>query len=239
MNFLPLLTSIVAFAFTAALARQYLERRKFHQILWTLAMLFYGITALMEFLMNPDVFGPSVIAFKVYYILAAPLVGLLGSGVVYLLASKRKADIFLAFIALLSVVLLVTGIMTPLDEAIIVGAFDGPLGEAFHAAVDAYPMTVRRYAIITNIVAGLALILGALYSFLKDRRRTYNLLIFAGGVMPMIGGSALAFFHEPSLFFIFELGGAAFLYLGFIYSDKFIKAREAKIASTLAEKKLG
>jgi hypothetical protein len=239
MNFLPLLTSIIAFAFTAALARQYLERRKFHQVLWTLAMLFYGITALMEFLMNPDVLGPSVIAFKVYYILAAPLVGLLGSGVVYLLASKRKADIFLAFIALLSVVLLVTGIMTPLDEAIIVEAFDGPLGEAFHAAVDAYPMTVRRYAIITNIFAGLALILGALYSFLMDRRRTYNLLLFAGGVMPMIGGSALAFFDEPSLFFIFELGGAAFLYLGFIYSDKFIKAREAKIASTLAKKKLG
>jgi hypothetical protein len=97
-------------------------------------------------------------------------------------------------------------------------------------------MTVRRYAIITNIVAGLALILGALYSFLKDRRRTYNLLIFVGGVMPMIGGSALAFFDEPSLFFIFELVGTIFLYLGFIYSDRFIKAREAKISSTLAEK---
>jgi hypothetical protein len=99
-------------------------------------------------------------------------------------------------------------------------------------------MTVRRNAIITNIVAGLVLILGALYSFLRDRRRTYNLLIFAGGVMPMIGGSALAFFHEPS-FFIFELGSTVFLYLGFIYSDKFIKAREARLASTLAEKKLG
>jgi len=239
MNFLPLLTAIVAFAFTVALARQYIERRKFHQILWTFAMLFYGIAALMEFLMNPDVLGPSVIAFKVYYILSAPLVGLLGAGVMYLLASKRIADIFLAFIVLLSVALLVTGFMTPLDEAIIVEAFEGPLGEAFHAAVDAYPMTVRRYAIITNIVAGLALILGALYSFLKDRRRTYNLLIFVGGVMPMIGGSALAFFDEPSLFFLFELAGTVFLYLGFIYSDRFIKAREAKIASTLAEKKLG
>ena len=236
MNFWPFLTTIVAFAFTASLARQYLERRKFHQILWTFAMLFYGIAALMEFLMNPDVLGPSVIAFKVYYILSAPLVGLLGAGVMYLLASKRKADIFLAFIAVLSAALLVTGIMTPLDEAVIVEAFEGSLGEAFHIAVDAYPMTVRRYAIITNIVAGLALILGALYSFLKDRRRTYNLLIFVGGVMPMIGGSALAFFDEPSLFFIFELVGTIFLYLGFIYSDRFIKAREAKISSTLAEK---
>jgi hypothetical protein len=212
------------------LARQYMERKKFHQILWTFAMLFYAITAFMEFLMNPDILGPSVIAFKVYYILAAPLVGLLGAGVVYLLASKRKADIFLAIIGVFCVALLITGVMAPLDEAVIVEAFEGPLGEAFHAAVDAYPMTVRRWAIITNIIGGFALILGALWSFLKDRRRRYNLLIFIGGVMPMIGGSALAFFDEPSLFFLFELGGTVFLFLGFIYSDRFIKAREATVA---------
>jgi len=222
LNVLPLLTAIVAAAFTYMLARQYMERKKFHQLLWTFAMLFYAITAFMEFLMNPDILGPSVIAFKVYYILAAPLVGLLGAGVVYLLASKRKADVFLAIIGVLCVALLITGVITPLDEAVIV--------EAFHAAVDAYPMTVRRWAIFTNIIGGFALILGALWSFLKDRRRTYNLLIFVGGVMPMIGGSALAFFNEPSLFFIFELGGTVFLFLGFIYSDRFIKAREALIS---------
>jgi hypothetical protein len=45
----------------------------------------------------------------------------------------------------------------------------------------------------------------------------------------MIGGSALAFFGEPSLFFIFELGGVVALFLGFIYSDRFIKARESLI----------
>jgi hypothetical protein len=100
-------------------------------------------------------------------------------------------------------------------------------------------MTVRRYAIITNIVASLAPILGALYSFLRDRRRTYNLLIFTGGVMPVIGGSVLAFFHESSLFFIFELGGTVFLYLRFIYSDTFIKTKEARVASARAEKRLG
>jgi hypothetical protein len=230
LNILPLLTAIVAAAFTYALARQYIERKKFHQLLWTFAMLFYAITAFMEFLMNPDILGPSVIAFKVYYILAAPLVGLLGAGVVYLLASKRKADIFLVIIGVFCVALLITGVMAPLDEAVIVEAFEGPLGEAFHLAVDAYPMTVRRWAIITNIIGGFALILGALWSFLKDRRRTYNILIFLGGTLPMIGGSALAFFDEPSLFFLFELGGTVFLYLGFIYSDRFIKAREATIS---------
>ena len=90
-------------------------------------------------------------------------------------------------------------------------------------------MTVRRWAIITNIIGGFALILGALWSFLKDRRRTYNILIFIGGTLPMIGGSALTFFNEPSLFFLFELLGTVFLWLGFVYSDRFIKAREASI----------
>ena len=230
MNALPLLTAIVAAIFTYGLARQYMERKKFHQLLWTFAMLFYAIAALMEFLMNPDLLGPSVIAFRVYYVLSAPLVGLLGAGVFYLLASKRKADIFLAIIGVLSVALIITGFTTPLDEAVIVEAFEGPLGEAFRAAVDAYPMTVRRWTIIINIIGGFALILGALWSFLKDRRRTYNLLIFVGGVLPMIGSSALAFFNEPSIFFLFELGGTVFLWWGFVLSDRFIKAREATIS---------
>ena len=232
MSILPLLTTIVAAAFTYMLARQYRERKKFHQLLWTFAMLFYAITAFMEFLMNPDILGPSVVEFKVYYILTAPLVGLLGAGVVYLLASIRKADIFLAIIGVLCGALLITGLITPLDEAVIIEAFELPLGQAFHAAVDAYPMAVRRWAIVTNIIGGFALLLGAVWSFIKDRRRTYNVLLFLGGVLPMIGGTALAFFGESSLSFIFELGGVVSLFLGFIYSDRFIKARESTITET-------
>jgi hypothetical protein len=189
-------------------------------------MLFYAASAFMEFLMNVDVLGPSVLAFKIYYVLAAPLVGMLGSGVVYLLASKKVAKVFTAIMVVLSIALLVTGAIEPIDQNLLVEAFQGPLGEAFHDAVHAYPMTVRRYAIVINIVGGLVLIGGALWSYLRDRRRTYNLWIFLGGLMPMIGGSALAFFHEPNLFFVFELAGTALLYWGFILSDRFIKARE-------------
>ena len=94
-------------------------------------------------------------------------------------------------------------------------------------------MDVRKYAIIQNIIGGLVLIGGALYSFIRDRRRTYNLWIFLGGLMPMIGGSALAFFHQPDLFFVFELAGTALLYWGFILSDRFIKDREAKVKEAL------
>jgi len=48
----------------------------------------------------------------------------------------------------------------------------------------------------------------------------------------MLGG-VLGLFDNPNLFFELGLAGAAFLYLGFIYSDRFIKAREAKAASVL------
>jgi hypothetical protein len=236
LNILPLLTTIVAGAFTYSLWKQYTERKKIHQLLWTIAMLFYAVAALMEFLMNRDILGPSVLAFKVYYILSAPLVGMLGSGVVYLLARKRISDIFTAIMAILSVALLIAGAIQPIEQAVLIEAFQGPLGEAFHDAVHAYPMSVRRYAIIINIVGGLVLIGGALWSYFKDRRRTYNLWIFLGGLMPMIGGSALAFFHEPNLFFIFELFGTILLYWGFILSDKFIRNREAKVSDVLMKR---
>jgi len=235
LNIFPLLTTIVAGAFTFSLFKQYLERKKFHQLLWTIAMLFYATAALMEFLMNGDLFGPTVWAFKVYYVLSAPLVGMLGAGVMYLLVDKKKADIFTGIIALLSLALVVTGFMQPIDQSVLIEAFDGPLGEAFHEAIHAYTMDVRKYAIGINIIGGMTLILGAVYSFIKDRRRTYNVFFVLGGLLPGLGGTLMGIFGDPNLFFEFELLGTIFLYAGFIYSDRFIKDREEKVAERLSE----
>lgn len=235
MNVLPLLTTIVAAVFTIALLRQYLTRRKIHQIVWTIAMLFYTLSALMEFLMNPDVLGPNITLFRIYYVLSAPIAGFLGAGVVYLLASKKIANIFMGFISILSILLFLTGITVPLDQNIIIDSFRGPLGEAFRSSVRAYGMDVRIYSIIINIIGGLALIGGAAISFLRDRRRTYNILIFIGGTLPMVGGGMLGLLGDPNIFFEFELLGTIFLYLGFHFSDKFIKDREAFIAKVKAK----
>ncbi len=38
----------------------------------------------------------------------------------------------------------------------------------------------------------------------------------------------MAFFDNPDVFFEFELGGTIFLFLGFLFSDRFIRAREMK-----------
>ncbi|NQT09188.1 hypothetical protein HQ586_08935 [Candidatus Bathyarchaeota archaeon] len=45
----------------------------------------------------------------------------------------------------------------------------------------------------------------------------------------MLGGALLVLFDNPNLFFELELVGGAFLYLGFIYSDRYIKAKAASV----------
>lgn len=125
MNYFPLLTAVVAFVFTLLLARQFIQRRRTHQILWTVGMLFYAFSALMEFLTNRDLIGANVTVFKAYYVLAAPLVGLLGAGVVYLLARRRIANYFLGFVIVLSVGLAITGFIAPIDDSVIVKSFSG------------------------------------------------------------------------------------------------------------------
>ncbi len=134
MNYFPLLTAVVAFVFTLFLARQFVRRRKTHQIIWTVGMLFYALSALMEFLMNRELIGANVIVFEVYYVLAAPLVGLLGAGVVYLLARRRIANYFLGFVIVLSIGLAIAGFIAPIDNSVIVKSFSGELAEGFRAA---------------------------------------------------------------------------------------------------------
>jgi len=226
-DYLPLVTSVVALAFFLLLARQYLQRRRTHQLLWTVAMLFYSISALMEFLMNSDVMGATPSLFGIYYVLAAPLVGLLGAGVTYLLARRTVARLFLGFVVVFSFALAVEGFLNPLDQSSLSMSFSGPLASGFMAASDSYPMTVRVFAIALNSVGGLVLIGGALYSFVRDRSRTYNVFLAIGGILPAAGGSLLGVLSYPDVFFEFELGGTVFLFVGFLLSARYIGRHEA------------
>jgi hypothetical protein len=227
-DYIPLVTRLVALAFFLLLTRQYLQRHRTHQLLWTVAMLFYSISALMEFLMNPDVIGATPSLFGLYYILAAPLVGLLGAGVMCLLMRRTMARLFLGFVIIFSLGLAVEGFLNPLSQSSLSASFGGPLASGFMAASDSYPMAVRVFAVVLNSVGGLVLIGGALYSFLRDRSRTYNVFLVLGGVLPAAGGSLLGILSYPDVFFELELGGTVFLFLGFILSARYIGMRETE-----------
>ena len=86
-------------------------------------------------------------------------------------------------------------------------------------------MTVRVFAIVLNIVGGLALLGGALYSFVRDMSRTYNIFLGIGGLLPMLGGSLLGLLNNSDVFFEFELGGTVFLFIGFVMSARYINKK--------------
>lgn len=222
-NFIPLITTIVAFTFTILLLWQLVHRRKIHQILWTIAMALFAIAAMMEYLANPDVIGPSAMLIKIYYISAAPLVGLLGAGVLYLLVRRKIANIYLGVVIILASILLIGGLSTDLNEEVIANAFQGSLTEGFSESVDLFPFAIARLpSILLNSTGGLLLIGGAMFSFVKNRKLKYNIPLILGGVFPSLGGFLLGIMKNEDVFFEFELAGTIFLFLGFVMSIRYL-----------------
>ena len=102
----PLATSLLGFVFTGLVFRQWLKRRRPHQMAWTIGLLFYAVAALMEFLSEySGEWNPTV--YRIYIVLAASLVAFLGLGTLYLLVRRRLwGHLYLGFTLVCLVVFL-------------------------------------------------------------------------------------------------------------------------------------
>jgi hypothetical protein len=106
---LPFLSSALSFVFAAMVADQWLRRRQPYQLVWTVGLLWYGISAGTEFL--GGLVGWSEPLYRTWYLIGAIYVaGWLGLGTVYLLGKTRFGYAF-AFSLLLA------GLFTFLSEA--------------------------------------------------------------------------------------------------------------------------
>jgi energy-converting hydrogenase Eha subunit C len=221
-NYIPMVTTLVSVVFTVLLLWQYAHRKKRHQLVWTAALALYGLMAFMEFLANADVLGPSLLLIKLYYSGTGPMVGLLGAGVLYLLASGRWSDVYLALVLVLSAIVLVFTASAQITLVEIQSAFVAGLPQGFRTIVQDFPMTARIPTIILNITGAVFLIGGSLLSYVRDRRRTYNIALFMGGILPSVGGGLLGLFKNADIFFEFELAGTILLFLGFVLSIRYL-----------------
>ena len=217
MNLIPLFTSAISFVFVVLLLNQFIRRRKIHQVLWMIALLFFGISTLMELLMNPDIFGFNVILFSIFYVTATSLVGFLGAGQLYLIFKNKISLIFLIFVILITLILLSVLIFTPFPTSL---TFVGELGEDIRVISNGYPMTVRIYAIVLASVGGMLFLLGSLYSFVKDRTRYYTLFFTLGAVFPLFRNIPFGYLGN-------ELASVISLFIGFILSLVYLKKAQA------------
>src|SRR5437879_13157334 len=81
--------TIVSLIFAALVFNQWIARRKPFQLAWSLGLGLYGIAAFTQFL--AEAYGWTASTYKVYYLVAAPLVAVLGIGPVLLI--HRRAGI--------------------------------------------------------------------------------------------------------------------------------------------------
>jgi hypothetical protein len=106
---LPFASSALSLIFFVLLVDQWRERRRPHQAIWAIGMLWYGLSAGTEFL--GGAFGWSEPLYKTWYLIGAIWVaGWLGLGTVYLLARTRFGFAF-------AVSLFLAGLFTALTQA--------------------------------------------------------------------------------------------------------------------------
>jgi hypothetical protein len=219
---------MISAVFAFLLVVQYLQRRKKHQLLWTISLVMFFLATFLEFSAeyayqtNPNGTGWTELTYKMYYILSPVMVALMGAGSLYLLTHLPAGKYLLAYTVILTVPFFVLSFAFPLGDALQKAVVEAGSTEIGGAAM---PSNVRIFSPLFTVPGGLAIIGGALYSFWLDKTRKYNLLIVLGGLFPFLGGLKTRF-GDPTFFYLLETVGTVLLFVGFLLSWEYVRSRK-------------
>lgn len=219
---LSLLDVSISAIFTILVARQWLSKRKPHQLLWTLAFLVWTIAVSAEAIAAyRQAWDP--LTYRMYYAFGALLVApWLGAGSIFLVASSRVAKRFFAFILILSVVGSVLIFSSAIDPAKLTQT--DTLGFVEVKVFEFIP--VRIFIVIGNILGTFAFVGSALYSVWSFWRKSLVRDRMIGVLFIGIGGLVAAVAHSvgalggPGLFRISELAAIVFIFSGYLLSTR-------------------
>jgi NADH:ubiquinone oxidoreductase subunit K len=228
----PAATAVLGFVFFALVFRQYLQRRRAHQLAWSVGLLFYAVAAAMEAWSEYNgSWDPTV--YRIYIVLAASLVGFLGLGSLYLLTRRRLwGDLYLVFLLVCLGVFFYGTFTTPLEtDKLVPGITVG--GQALGASLS-FP---RVMSLPFNITGSILLIGGAVVSiwrFAKKREFAYrmwaNVLIAAGAVLIAAVGSRARLGDTTGLY-PGEMLASAMMMAGFLMAGTLKKGARARRAA--------
>jgi hypothetical protein len=212
MAYLPLFTSIISLIFAVTVLDQYFARRKSFQLLWAIGLFIYSAAAFTEFYSN--VFGIVGIVYRLWYLMGGIYVAAyMGMGTLYLLMKRKTANRIMLVLGVFSVYALVRCLTAPIDLS----------GVTQLGVKGIMPVDARILAALFGTFGTVALVGGAAYSawvFWRKRILPYrvvsNVLIAVGAFFPAFGGSAVTFFNNVQVLFIFELIGVIIMFAGFL-----------------------
>lgn len=232
----PLATAVLVTVFTALVARQYLERRRAHQLAWAVGLAFYAIAAYMEAYSEYSA-SWSPLVYRFYIVMAASLVGFLGLGTLYLMARKpfwpRAAA---AYFVGATLVFLYGSLTAELDIAKLEPGVT--VGGAALGEPTSFP---RVMSLFINIPGTILLLGGAIlsvYRFARKREWAYRMwanVLIAIGTMAIAAAGSMARAGRTAGLYPGEMVGAAFLFAGFLLAGTLEKGARA-VRDTLAER---
>jgi len=213
IHYLPILSTIVAVAFTVTLYKRWKQNPSARYLMWwTIGIAMFGVGTLMEALTT--VFGWSEPVFRAWYISGALLGGApLATGTVYLIMPKRRADriatALVTYIAIAAAFVVTTPIINELIEP-----------NRLSGEVMAWSW-VRLFSPLANVYALVFLVGGAFWSAWKywkvgdaSSRVLGNIYIAVGALLPGIGGS-FARAGVVEVLYVTELTGLLLIWAGF------------------------
>jgi hypothetical protein len=220
MHYIPFISTLVTFAFAAAVFRRYLLKRGAHLLVWGIGLLWFGLGTLAEVILGLAFSGTVL---KLWYLSGAMLTAAwLGQGTIHLLVRKRGVAStltgILVAVSLLAAILVLSASLTPAAASYNVTQ---PISSQYKDILTRGGLTIAL-TIILNIYGTLCLVGGAIYSaiiFFRKRvfvnRMVGNVLIAAGAMAPAMAGSFVKM-GLADLLYLSELIGVILMYIGFV-----------------------
>ncbi|MFW9806491.1 MAG: hypothetical protein ACFFFK_07155 [Candidatus Thorarchaeota archaeon] len=87
MSIFPVITTIVAVIFTYLIFQQWRRRRRLYQFVWFISLILFSVTAGFEAL--SEFAGWNVEVYRIYLVLSASQVAIMGGGALYLILAKN------------------------------------------------------------------------------------------------------------------------------------------------------
>lgn len=210
---LSLAAASVSLVFAGVVYRQYMDRRRPYQLVWSLALLIFAIASFSQFVAERNGWTPLV--YRVWYYTGAMLAAAyFGQGTIYLMAPRKVAHASLGVLGFVSGLGmgLVAALPVDLTKAMQGGAITG----------NGFPLTLLLLLIPLNVYGTVGLVGGALWSVWRfwqkrsmGRRAIGTLLIAAGGLTVALGGTANRL-GIPGLLYVTEMIGVAIIFVGYL-----------------------
>lgn len=238
----PAVNVLVTGLFAGVVLRQYLARRRVHQLYWSIAlcMAFVATLAYISMLLLQPTSPAGTLCFRIYYALGGSIMpAWLGLGSVALVSSERITRICFTTLSVLSLLAieLVFGASIDMQQLSHIAGTPGT------GTLKPGPWLVTT--IVLNSLGVIAVAGIALYSGWKLWRRQHNLsglrtstilqanlLIFTGAILDAVAGSLARFLGIQSTFWLIMALGWGVLFYGVLLAGKRPHAQSAPSTNT-------